>query len=184
MPTENGAKPETWRDWLPAGGPEPDRLYTRDQVLDLARGMRAEVSTSDIRYWEQVGVLPRPVRRWHEGAVRAVYPLLIAYLIKELRRLQRYEGLSLAEARPRLRTYARMWLTYDAAYAQRDRVPEDLSLGPNLAGELERLANEWAELAGVPVDRVEVHVIGTSGRATKYPLPIAPFPDDRPPSDS
>jgi hypothetical protein len=52
------------------------------------------------------------------------------------------------------------------------RGPEDIQLWPDLTTELERLARWRATLTGVPTDRVEVHVIGTDGHATKFPIPI------------
>jgi hypothetical protein len=67
---------ETWVDWLPAGVAEPpvSELLLRSQVLGWLTARRMTVKESDLRYWEGCAVLPHPVRRWHAGAVRALYP--------------------------------------------------------------------------------------------------------------
>jgi len=172
---------ETWRDWMPPGLPEPEELFTREELADLLHSWHIDASVSDLRYWEYAGVLPRPVRRWHNGAVRAVYPRWIASIVRELRRMQRVEGFSLQHIRPQLRAYARMFLAYESNDSARETVkakplpmsPEDIRIWPDLTSELERLARWWTQLSGVPAERIEVHVIGASGRATRYPLPLA-----------
>ncbi len=192
MTTEAPTKPkrETWRDWRPADAPEPERLYTRDELLELLERMGVDATESDLRYWEYGGVLPRAVRQWHRGAVRAVYPDDVAYLVKELRRLQRYEGLSLEEIAPRLRTRARLMSAHDredtGPAADLPQAPEGIRLWPNLIAELDRLARWWEHLAGVEADRVEVRVVGANGRATAYAHPIPGTTDEgrAPPSES
>jgi hypothetical protein len=69
------AKPkETWDDWFPPGMPEPPGLMTRDELINRLRDAGLNVTTSKLRFWEQKDVLPRPIRRRHEGATRALYP--------------------------------------------------------------------------------------------------------------
>jgi len=174
----------TWRDWLPKGAPAPDDLLTREEVLDRLRSWGVEATAADLRYWEYEGILPRAVRRQHAGAVRAVYPAWFPHMVRRLRDLQA-EGATLNEIAPQLRIHARLTLAYeqsgtstrarDAAvrvppWAQQ---PEDIQLGFDLAAALEKLADAHAKFRGVPVARIEVHVVGTDGRATKYPMPIA-----------
>lgn len=174
-------KRETWRDWLPEVAPDPDELLTRDELIGRLRSWRVDATEADLRYWEYAGVLPRPVRRWHDGAVRALYPDWFPHLVRELRRLQRREGLTLEEIAPRLRVHARISLALSnnitdeeirRSYGQA-RTPEDILPWPALVEELERLGRWWQALAGTPTDRIEVHVVGANGRATKYPLPIS-----------
>ncbi len=81
---------ETWIDWLPAGVAEPpaSELLLRSQVLAWLAARRMSVRESDLRYWEGRGVLPHPVRRWHEGAVRALYPAWYPLAVRVLFHLQ------------------------------------------------------------------------------------------------
>jgi DNA-binding transcriptional MerR regulator len=191
MPTTTGAK-ETWRDWFP-DAPEPDRLFTRDEVLEFAARDGTKVTTSNIRYWEALGIIPRPIRRWHGDAVHAVYPIWVANLLRQVRTFQR-EGYNLRQIKHHIRTLAR--LRY--AYAQQDPEaddrharlaaaelsgrpgPEPESMIPELITAIEHQANLDASSTGVPTDRVEVHVIRVDGTATRYPLPIAPYIDPDP----
>ncbi len=186
--TERPTKPkrETWRAWLPDGAPEPSKLFTREEVLDALAREGVEADERDLRHWEQVGALPRPVRQWHRDAVRATYPWWYVYLVKQLRRAQRDEGAGLHGMDLRLRAYLRALLAYIGDKDPDEvvnpypsvRAPEDIALWPALVNELERLSRWWSHLSGTPAGRIEVHVVGTNGRATKYPLPLAPLPDD------
>ncbi len=63
----------TWRDVLPPDYPEP-ALITREELLAFFREKGLPIAERSLRYWEAQGVLPRPVRRWHQGAVRSLYP--------------------------------------------------------------------------------------------------------------
>ncbi len=179
---------ETWRDWMGPDDPEPEELFTRAEIVDQANtligALGKPVSASDLQLWEKLGVLPRPIRRRRGDAQYALYPRWQAYLIRNVRQLQR-EGYALDEIKPRIRAYARMTLGYGrsaiegeiAAASGHVQSPEGIALWPVLVEELERLGRWWAHLQGTAVDRVEVHVVGTNGRATKYPLPIAPHFD-------
>jgi DNA-binding transcriptional MerR regulator len=89
-------KRTTWRDWLPPGAPEPARLLTRDEVVRWLGEAGVAVTANDLRFWEQEGVLPHPVRQGHRGATRAVYPDWIVPLVERLRELQG-QGKSLRE---------------------------------------------------------------------------------------
>jgi len=174
---------ETWKDWMPEGAPEPPDLQTREDVVEWigrqqGAGMRP-ITAGDIAYWEGIGVLPRGVRRWHEGSAKALYPGWYWLLARQVRSLQ-HAGLSLDEIRPRIRTHARLMLSFPPApensrhWPPGARSPEDIQLWPDLTTELERLARWVATQTGVPTERVEVHVIGTNGHATKFAVPISP----------
>ncbi|MDQ2636811.1 MAG: hypothetical protein M3Y83_08055 [Actinomycetota bacterium] len=98
MASDASAQPDQ-EEWdLPPAGP----LLTRDRLLAHAHAHGAEVSARDLIFWESEGVLPRPPKRWHQGATRAVYPPWAAYYVVALRLLQR-EGRSLAEIGEELR---------------------------------------------------------------------------------
>ncbi|MDP9358316.1 MAG: hypothetical protein M3R02_24120 [Chloroflexota bacterium] len=184
MPTTSppATNQETWRDWMPDGAPDPDQLYTRDEIIEMVDRLHVTgtdpVSAGDLRYWESLGILPRPVRRWHEGAARALYPSWYAYLPRRVRILQR-TGYSLDEIRPRIRTHARLLLGHgsNALEALADGA-EDVRLWPDLVSGLERIARWRAHLTGVETERVEVRVIGKDGRSTVYPLPISPSDEE------
>ena len=176
---------ETWLDWLGPDGQEPDELFTRDEIVARANsriGPRGKpVDPRDMQLWEKLGVLPRPIRRRRGDAQYALYPDWAAYLVRNVRQLQR-DGYSLEEIKPRLRNYARTMLWYrrhdnddeiNSGRAGGARSPEDINLWPVLIEELERLSRWWAHLQGVEVDRIEVHVIGKDKRSTKYPYQIA-----------
>jgi len=68
---------ETWRDWLPEqlrDGAEHD-LITRQELLATLRDQYGISMTGrTLQNWEVEGWIPRPTRRWSEGAVRALYP--------------------------------------------------------------------------------------------------------------
>jgi len=88
----------SWRDWLPEGAPEPpdDQLITRAELLERLRGVfRTNLSERTLQLWEAAGILPGPVRRWHDGATRALYPMWIVYLAA-IAEIDRPGGLSAA----------------------------------------------------------------------------------------
>jgi len=97
----------TWRDsaWFAPGAPEPF-LLTRDEVLARVAALHLDATERDLRFWEAEGILPRPVRRRHAGATRALYPAWFVDLIYKLRDLQ-LAGLSLKELPSRLQAEAR-----------------------------------------------------------------------------
>lgn len=80
-------KRETWRDWQVVGMDGPP-LLTREQVVQCLQDSGIAVTSGDLRYWEQKGSLPHPIRQRYEGATRAVYPEWYIHLVKLLRQLQ------------------------------------------------------------------------------------------------
>jgi len=70
---------ETWRDWMPVSEITGERaeigdLFTRDEILQELEKRGIAINPETFRSWEKYGLLPRAVRQWHNGAVRAVYP--------------------------------------------------------------------------------------------------------------
>ena len=106
---------ETWKDWLGPDEPEPDQLFTRQEIADRANtligSMGKHVRAGDLRLWEQLGILPRGIRRGHQGAARNLYPDWTADLVQQIRLLQN-QGYSLEEIKPRIRAHARLVLGY------------------------------------------------------------------------
>ncbi len=102
MPTETPTKKrETWRDFA---GESPPWL-TRDELLARLRDDGVDVSARTLAYWESQSVVPRPVRRWVDGAPRVFYPELAVGAVAYLRNLQK-EGLNLRAIRP----YMEAWI--------------------------------------------------------------------------
>lgn len=187
MPARAPTERETWKDWIGPDAPEPDDLYTRAEIVERANGLIRDhhkpVKAGDLQLWEKLDILPRGIRRRHGGAQYSLYPAWHAYLARQVRQLQR-EGYSLDEIKPRVRAYARMTLEYgrtsiDEEIGRNVQSPEEIMLWPVLVEELERLGRWWAHLQGVEAERVEVHVVGTNGRATKYPLPLKAYPEQK-----
>src|SRR5688572_13396519 len=83
MPADPDEPPEqeTWRDWLPSDDPDPTDLLTREDVIAEVQRRGHGLTVNELRYLEAQGVLPRPVRQWHQGAVHALYPPWICTLI-------------------------------------------------------------------------------------------------------
>jgi len=65
----------SWRDWLPEGedGPTDDELITRAELLAQLRDADVDLAERTLQTWESQGIMPGPVRRWHDGATRAMY---------------------------------------------------------------------------------------------------------------
>ncbi len=106
MATEAPTRPnkETWVDWVKDGAPDPspEDLITRDELIDHLREAGIPITTRELRYWETEGALPRPVKRSHTGAIRAVYPRWVLRLVPRLRTL-RHQGVPLPEIGAHLR---------------------------------------------------------------------------------
>lgn len=78
---------ETWGDWV-VPGYESGPLLTRDELANYMAGVGFKVSPDDLRYWEAEGVIPRSVKKWHNGATRAVYPIWMRSIIVFVRTSQ------------------------------------------------------------------------------------------------
>ncbi len=107
MATEAPTKPkkETWRDWLPPGTPDPEPLLTREELLTRLRKAGVKADEGDLRFWEYHGVLPRAIKKWHDGANRVFYPRWMIHMVALLRAYQTI-GLPLRDIAPRLKQRA------------------------------------------------------------------------------
>ncbi|MDP9470571.1 MAG: hypothetical protein M3Q71_07875 [Chloroflexota bacterium] len=178
------AKPETWLDWLPAGAPEPE-LLSRDEVLARLQERGVDVSSSDLRYWEYAGVLPRPIRRWHQGATRAVYPGFAVPLIADIRRRQR-SRVPLDQIGPQIRERGRFMVALSVGgdpstdeglarlFAAMDHALDDARPTPALIDEVGRLVERRERLTGIPIKHVELRVTDARGKSVTYPIPPRP----------
>jgi len=89
MTTDTKSKRETWREWINVGRlMEPKQLMTRSEIVSKLQSEGVDVSERTLGYWEKIGVLPHPVREWHEGAVRAIYPAFTADAVRYVRHRQ------------------------------------------------------------------------------------------------
>ncbi len=82
----------TWQEWsVPPDAPiEP--LLTTQGLLDALRGAGFDVPRRTLRHWQIIGRVPSPMRRWHNGATRALYPQWIVPTICEIARQHRLRG--------------------------------------------------------------------------------------------
>ncbi len=89
-----------WVDWLPKDAFDPadlaadDDLITRDELLRRVQAVGPKIHPRTLLNMETAGLVPRPLRRWHEpaGTVRALYaPWLVDIVLQanELRRERR-----------------------------------------------------------------------------------------------
>ncbi len=78
---------ETWQDWM-LPGQTVRKLYTREELSASCSALGFKVTPNDFRYWEGEGVIPRSIKKWHEGATRAVYPDWMRNLLLVLRTMQ------------------------------------------------------------------------------------------------
>ena len=107
MPTATDGKAtrETWADWVDGDEPPDGEQLTRAQFIDRLRERGVDVSESKLVHWERAGALPRPVRRWRDGAPHAWYPPWLVLLAARIPDLQA-DGLELREIGPQLRAAA------------------------------------------------------------------------------
>jgi hypothetical protein len=77
MSDASSEKPQrqTWIDWLsPENVPPESEWVTLDQLLASLAQEGMLISKRTMRYWESTGRLPRPVKRWRDKAMFALYP--------------------------------------------------------------------------------------------------------------
>lgn len=126
MPVTPNAQRETWADVV--GDFDAQELVTADELLDILERVLepgAAPNIDKLRYWQRAGVLPHPVRRWHDGATRALYPKQAATLaITELLTYQ-LNGFTLQQIGPMLRTVFKTWdLHRDDPFGWKDKAME------------------------------------------------------------
>jgi hypothetical protein len=106
MPTATApprAKRETWRDWMVPGTPEPTDLITRDEVIERLHDRGVSVTPRTLANWESIGATPRPIRRWRDGAPRALYPAWVVDIAAQVPGMLRHEGIPLHDVGSDLR---------------------------------------------------------------------------------
>ncbi len=174
---------ETWEhpSWKAEGPPDP-HLVTRAELLTIVKRLGLDADERDLRYWESLGLLPRPVRRRHGGATRALYPRWVAQLVFQLRYFQD-QGLTLAELPDRMRAVSRRlsvdMVTLHPEFPRPDLIfepewltePVVLSDAPaRLRAAATELAATYAEQTGAVIVIAALVLIDQHGR--RIPIPI------------
>lgn len=170
---------ETWLDWKTEGQRfEAGPPITRDELVEKVRALGFRVSSDDLRFWETSGILPSAVKRWHEGATRAVYPQWMVAAVVSLRDYQG-KGLSLDEIAQRLR--ATFYRPSDGGAIEASAV----YMGTELMGPaLDTYADRYEHMSGDKVGSIRVILYGTDGkelrRQTIHRHPGHPPTDESP----
>jgi hypothetical protein len=159
-------KKETWLDppWTRPGDPEPERLYTRDELAARLQGLNVQASAADLRFWEARTILPQAVRRRHHGATRTIYPDWYGYLVRRLRQLQS-AGYSLQSIKEKIRGEASLLI--------RGGEPEDLYLPTTASNGLYELAQMYTAASGTRVTRIEVRLMDEQGAGAVWEFDLA-----------
>ena len=155
---------QTWQAWLPPGAAEP-QVLSRDAVLAQLRARGIDVPVRTLEHWQRVGVLPYPVRRWHEGSVKAVFPWWVVEAVVHLRQLQA-RGLSLSKIAPHMRAWALSEITW-----------QDPLAGPlaEMRAAATAYARAYEQVTGVPIGGVRIELNdGRGGSIDHIELPVPP----------
>ncbi len=103
MPTaeKTATRKTTWLDGVPGHLQDipTEGLYTRDEVIDSLRDRGVDITESILVSLEKADVLPRAVRRYRDGAPRALYPPWAVDGIAYIRSLQA-KGMTRAQIAP------------------------------------------------------------------------------------
>jgi DNA-binding transcriptional MerR regulator len=176
MPTTATAKRETWRDLLPAEVPDPPELMTSGELLAELNRRGFDVDAETLRLWIKRRILPPPVRRWHNGATRALYHPAYVHAVQHLRELQG-QGLRLGDLGPRVER------RFVEAAIERAPLPfgekVDLLLGEDAKGfgpgmspyaveELGKMARVRERITGTKTTHIDVAIVGEDGRKASY----------------
>ena len=157
MPTDQHT--ETWANWMPSGwiGPADEELITRGELLTRAKGFGADIHPRTLQILENQGLVPRPIRRWHDGAVRALYAPWVVDLA--LRAYERRRG---------------KWPLERAIEDVRGAVKgaifthlmdTDQLVSDRLLAQLRELADQHAQRTGTPIQSSEIRLLDAEGRA-------------------
>jgi DNA-binding transcriptional MerR regulator len=187
---------DDWRSWQAEGAPDPP-LLTRTELLALVErwNIKPDVDERTLRYWEKRGLTPRPVRSYHNGAVRSRYPSWVADLIAFIREQQSYKvslariealvreeafRLSLLPPRPPIpakpRNFQEAMLT---ALDGPRRRPIPFFAPPTLPGYAEYYIADALQvivmqqrMAGFNTERIAVHLADAQGQELIYEVPL------------
>ena len=154
---------ENWRAWIPPGWPEPadEDLIGRDELLAMVRQRGVDLTPRTLQLWENQGIVPRPVRRWHDGAVRALYAPWVADIVEVVAYRRRGPG---------------RWSVDDTRKDARDRVAgaifthgmnqwDGKPIPVELCRQLQELARVQERVKGATVPVVEIRFLDAEDRS-------------------
>jgi len=147
IPTPSVPVAVTWMDWLPVGTTPPadDELITRGELLARLKEVGVELTPRTLQVWEQLGIMPRPTRRWHNGANRSFYAAWVVHIGRWADLLKTY-GDSPFALGERLRTMVATAIQHSAVW---DEAIADGRLAPALAGLAGRFETKVGERPGL-----------------------------------
>lgn len=156
VPARDHTERQTWRDWLPDTDPA-DEVTIEELVESLPMMWGTKVTADMIRYWQKADVLPVPVKRWHNGATRAMYPREPALeLIHDLLYLQQ-AGYTLNDIAGRLRLYLEGMDREDPIEAR---------------PAVQTIADHYEKATGIPATEIFVRITDAGGKTLAYSYSI------------
>jgi len=163
MPATDTTTPkETWIDWIPDDFRDPaialddDELITRDELLRRVRALGPDIHPRTLQVMEKQGLAPRPIRRWHEDAVRALYAPWVVEIVTRAHDLRR-QRLSKDEALEHVRAYAIG--TYLGSNVSRD---SELRIPDETLKQLQAIGYRHTRFIA-PIAAVEIHFLDAKG---------------------
>jgi len=154
---------ETWRDWMHPDTPEPEPLLTRAEFLDRVRAEGGDVSERSLVHWENIGVLPRAVRRWRAGKPATLYPVWLIPVVTTVRVMQE-RGERLAAIRDTIRSFYRRPRSEEDQRSRNDAYHAGRAAAITaLRNALVELIPKWEDWRDDTIEGVEIHLRGSGG---------------------
>lgn len=169
---------DTWLDWMPTGWrsehPDPP-LLTRAELLAELKHRGVAVPERRLRFWESVGILPRPVRRMHRYKPQMTYPSWHADVVQSLAAMRQQPSTQLqplAEMRPYMQSlfrshafasqgaYKVVWSKEDMPQPSRELVDAVFAY---LNGLHDVLTDHGEECPNEQIPRAELHISNRNG---------------------
>jgi hypothetical protein len=188
------SKRETWLDWQPPDAPEPEQLLTKGQLLDELRKMGEHIPERTLNHWQSLGMIPRPVRRWHAGKPASFYAEWVVEAVVRARDMRR-DGSRPADIGRSLRSWVVGQVSsdrhinvddtlrlgaHDDLHLRRDDSPAAAAYATALATALDAikaLADARERWTGVPVHRARLQLFDEHGQRDDHWWHISPAPD-------
>ena len=147
-----GPPKQTWRDWLPAGEPPTpdDELITRGELLARLRDVDVDLTARTLQSWEQLGIMPRPIRLRRDGGNWSFYAPWVVY-IGRFAAMLKVQGIPLEAISERTR-----WMVPSAIY--RSRVWTEVMADGRLHEALQEIAERFESVSGERLDTINVRM--------------------------
>ena len=142
----------TWRDWLPAGEPPTpdDELITRGELLARLRDVNVDLTARTLQSWEQLGIMPRPIRLRRDGGNWSFYAPWVVY-IGRFAAMLKAQGTPLEAIGERTRR-----MVPSAIY--RSRVWTEVMADGRLHEALQEIAERFESVSGERLDTINVRM--------------------------